>query len=510
MAEAGNLQVRVVCPTSRGRSSNGGGANTLRDRRTGHWNRLLSCKYAPTCDLALTGIGVASIFRPSNTLLEILFFAHSWLSVRSGGSLQDAGRSLGPFKLCTERRQGMKPAHAIPVVNLSRGASWLCAALLLSAIGCANPLVRSQSPDETDLPENQVKLIGDVAAPYGMTYVKIEGVALVTTLANTGSDPQPSAQRTALIAEMQTRGVPNPNKVLGGTTTSLVWVRGWLPPGVQKGDHFDVEVRTPAQSETTSLRGGWLMETRLKEMQVLGGQVRDGHLLGLAQGPLLVDPAASERTDKVLLNQARVLGGGIALKARTLGLVLKPGEKSVHTSAQIGSALNRRFHTVFNGNKQGVANPQTDELIELALHPRYKDNIPRYMRVVRSVALFETQSQQIARLQQLEKQLVDPLTAATAALRLEAVGKDGVKILLQGLASEDAEVRFYSAEALAYLDDPAGAKRWVSPRTSRRSCAFALTALSTLNDVEAYDQLRELLDVPSAETRYGDFRRCGQ
>ena len=42
-----------------------------------------------------------------------------------------------------------------------------------------------------------------------------------------------------------------------------------------------------------------------------------------------------------------------------------------------------------------------------------------------------------------------------------------------------------------------------------RNAAFrsqALTALSVMRDSAAYDQLRELLGVPSAETRYGAFR----
>src|SRR5262249_54204314 len=36
--------------------------------------------------------------------------------------------------------------------------------------------------------------------------------------------------------------------------------------------------------------------------------------------------------------------------------------------------------------------------------------------------------------------------------------------------------------------------------------AYALAALSAMDDVAAYDGLRELLDMPSNETRYGAFR----
>ena len=63
----------------------------------------------------------------------------------------------------------------------------------------------------------------------------------------------------------------------------------------------------------------------------------------------------------------------------------------------------------------------------------------------------------VDRLQLLGKKLMDPTTAAQAALELEAIGSEAIGPLKEGLASSDPEVKFYAAEALAYLDDPAGA-----------------------------------------------------
>ncbi len=100
--------------------------------------------------------------------------------------------------------------------------------------------------------------MGDFAVPFGLYPVRVEAVGLVTGLNGTGSDPAPSPQRAALLDEMQTRGVTEPNTILASGNTSLVLVQGVLRPGIQKGDHFDVEVRVPGQSETTSLRGGYL------------------------------------------------------------------------------------------------------------------------------------------------------------------------------------------------------------------------------------------------------------
>ena len=375
--------------------------------------------------------------------------------------------------------------------------------------GCMGPILRQQSP-ESLLGENSATattLISDVAHPYGMNYVKLEAVSLVTGLSGTGEDPPPTSQRAALLDEMKRREVENPNAVLASTNTALVLVRGFLRPGIQAGDRFDIEVRTPSKSETTSLRGGKLLETRLSETAVLDNQIRKGHLMAVANGAVLVDPMASP-DDPAHATQGRVLSGGVATKSRSLGLVLDHERQSIRVSQQVGKAINSRFHSFVEGQQRGAATPKTDEFIELELHPRYKDNVGRYMRVVRNIALAEQPLQLQNRLQLLRNQLLDPVTSATAALRLEAIGnEEAIGILQQGIAQDDAEVRFYSAEALAYLDHTSA----VDPlaQAAREEPAFrvhALAALSAMDDGAAYDALRSLLEVKSAETRYGAFR----
>jgi len=383
-----------------------------------------------------------------------------------------------------------------------------CVLMIFGACSCWDGQTwRSQSPDELEEDRSKTRVVGDMAVPFGLFPVKIEAVGLVTGLPGTGSDPAPSPQRAALLAEMQTRGVTAPNTVLASKNTALVLIRAVLRPGIQKGDHFDLEVRIPSRSETTSLRGGWLLETRLKELAILGNQVRDGHVLGIAQGPVLVDPSADIKEDRVLSGRGRILGGGMATKSRSMGLVLKPEYQNVLNSSRIANAVNKRFHTFQNGLKVGVAKAKTEEYVDLAVHPRYKDNIRRYVQVVRAVALRESAAERVTRLKLLEKQLFDPVTAGAAARQLEAVGHQGIEVLSKGILSKDREVRFYSAEALAYLDQTKAAEPLAeAAREEPAFRVFALTALSAMDDFTAYDELRKLLNGSSAETRYGAFR----
>jgi len=391
-----------------------------------------------------------------------------------------------------------------------RSRLWAFLGGVLVLCGCSSwnaGAVRSQSPEEPARDHAGTPLVGELAVPYGLFPVTVENVGLVTGLRGTGCDPQPSPQRQALLSEMQTRGVVAPNTVLASGNASLVLIRGVLRPGIQKGDRFDVEVRVPSRSETSSLRGGYLLETRLREMAVLDNAIHEGHLLALASGPLLVDPAANAKTDPVLLGRGRILGGGVCLKSRPLALVLKPDQQSVLNSSRVETAVNKRFYTVNKGVHTGVAKAKTDQYVELVVHPRYKDNIERFVQVARSIALRETEPERIERMERLRKELLDPATAAKAALQLEAIGQPGAEVLRQGLQSGDAEVRFRSAEALAYLDDPSAAEPLAeAARSDSAFRVFALAALAGMNDFAAAEQLHSLLVVPSAETRYGAFR----
>ena len=54
------------------------------------------------------------------------------------------------------------------------------------------------------------------------------------------------------------------------------------------------------------------------------------------------------------------------------------------------------------------------------------------------------------------KELLDPKTAGVAALKLEGLGPTTVDALKEGLKSPHDQVKFFSAEALAYLNDTAG------------------------------------------------------
>ena len=105
------------------------------------------------------------------------------------------------------------------------------------------------------------------------------------------------------------------------------------------------------------------------------------------------------------------------------------------------------------------------------------------------------------------RQLLDPATTITAALRLEALGPQSIPALKVGLHSDVPLVRFAAAEALAYLGSPScGEELGKQVAEQPFVQAFALTALASLNEAVCRVKLQELLTAPSPETRYGAFR----
>ncbi len=391
--------------------------------------------------------------------------------------------------------------------------AWLWVITFTTLVGCTSTLFHASSTksgidlEELESDDSQnVRLVRDFVMPWGTNYVVLEGVALATGLSGNGSDPPPSGQRASLLSEMQTHDVRNPNFVLASADTSLVLVRTILPPGVQKGDRLDVEVRVPARSETRSLEGGWLMQTRLREVAVLNDSLRTGRISALAEGPVTIDSVFSDSEDKVRDVRGSVLGGAVSTTSRPLGLVVRSENHSIRTASLIGAAINARFFSHDRGIKRGVAIPKRDNFIELDIHPRYKHNLARYMRVIRALAVNESATERVERLELLERQLLEPATAAPAALQLEAIGREGIRLLHLGVRAEDPEVRFYAAEALGYLDDAAAAEPL--GEIARNEPAFrwhAIAALSAMDHISAHDELSKLLHVSSAETRYAAF-----
>lgn len=384
---------------------------------------------------------------------------------------------------------------------------------------------RSQSPEkdeDDDFGEAGTKvktpLVGDYTTFSGLHGVVLQGVGLVVGLNGTGGDPPPGAYREALLDDLKRREIRRPNELISSQDTAMVVVTAILPPLIHKGEHFDVEVRVEGEG-ARSLNGGYLMETILSETAIVAGQGQmKGHAVAKAKGPVLVSTGEGRNEDKAgVLLRGKVLGGARCLIDRDMSIYLKSDFRNFRNVTRISDRIGQRF---FSYNEHGTREPlskaQTDQRINLKVHPRYKENDARYRNVIAHIAFRETPVEQRVRMQRLERELLTPEKSERAALQLEAIGNDAIPILKSGIKSTHLECRFHSAVALAYLEDSDGLDVLKEAALKERAFrVFCFAAMSALDDPRAHIVLRELMsaqpvenkkEYDSAETRYGAFR----
>lgn len=386
--------------------------------------------------------------------------------------------------------------------------------LLIAAVGCQSILQREDSKSSltalSDANAGTTQYIGSVAAFWGLDFGKLEGVGLVTELRGTGSNPPPSGQRDYLIDELKTHPeIENAMSLVSSPDTSMVLVKGLVPPGAKKGDRFDLEVVLPPKPrlETTSLKYGFLFKTRMRPMVVLGNSVKKGAVSGQGRGSVLVNSLFEPRKDSENELRGVILGGGVVLDDRTLGLSIRTEDNPIRKATSMSRAINDRFTTITRDGRTGVATPKSDKVIELSVPENYRLNIGRYSQVIAQIAFDEPPQARVNRLEQLGRELNQPVTCRDAALRLEAIGLEGVPALRRGLLNSDPEIRFQSAEALAYLGESDGIDTLLEAASnSPKSRWHAMTALSASKSPQAAEALLGLMSVDSAETRYGAFR----
>ena len=353
-------------------------------------------------------------------------------------------------------------------------------------------------------------LLSEYISVQGNHLVVLRGVGLVTGLDGTGDDPAPSSLRSALQNEMNRRGIKNPSQILASKNTSLVVVTAYLPAMVREGQRFDVRVAVPPSSKTTSLKGGWLLETRLFEEQNVDGQSMKGHEYGVAGGAILTETGIKRDPGAISgeLRRGTIPGGALSKTDRNLQIVLRSDKRGFRNSKRIAGAVAERFHDYNRyGQRNALAEAKTDTMIERKMHKRYRNNFPRYQQVIRSIAFNETDVARRMRMETLEESILNPATALQSSLQMEAIGDASIPFLKRAMNSDNFEVRFHAAQSLAYLGDGTGVavlKQAVEEQPALR--VYSLAALSVVDDADAVMALRDLMNADQLETRYGAFK----
>lgn len=371
----------------------------------------------------------------------------------------------------------------------------IAGAAMIAGADKPGPKMTSAMPKANDT-------VGDWAIVIGKQTQKVEGVGLVVGLNGTGSDPEAGVFREELLNQMRKANVDSPASILASPNTSLVIVRATIPAGISPADPLDVSVELTPNSGTTSLEGGYLMRTTLREVLMTGSDIKEGFSLATAYGPIMVGDEKNPKNPKT----GRVPGGARVKKEVPFRLALKEKHQSIRSSAMLQEVINRRFALKIGPESRGVATAKSDEFLELKVPQVYHQNQARFFQVVKLLPIVDREEIRAARLAQWRDDLKNPKLAGVAALRLEGLGPAGVEILEEALKSKDLESRFFAAEALAYLQKESGVE--VLKEAAMKSPelrAFALAGLAAADQPAAMMALRTLMSNADPVIRYGAF-----
>ena len=387
--------------------------------------------------------------------------------------------------------------RTVPRRTWAHGALAAIMALALAQMGAGPPKKKKEG-----LPPKVQETVGDLSFVVSRGETKVEGVGLVVGLDNTGVDAPSSWYRKQLVDEMSKAGVEKAEKFLTNPQVSMVIVRLTIPVGVNSTDRLDVQVEVPPACGTTSLAGGYLMMTRLREVLLAGGSPKESFDVAFAQGPVMIGTPAKPNDPKV----GRVLGGGKVKKEYPFTLVIKQNRESFRTSKMLETVVNERFHEFDNGHQKGVATAKTPSYLVLNIPKLYHQNQEHFFRVAQLLPMLDSPDLRTRRIAVWSKELLDPKTTGVAAMKLEGVGPEGIEPLKSGLKSPNEQVRFFAAESLAYLNDVSGVEALGDTAIHQKQFrAFALAALAAMDQPASHLKLRKLMDEPEIELRYGAF-----
>jgi hypothetical protein len=426
-------------------------------------------------------------------------------------------------------------------------AGLVAGAVLLGLTGCQSLTPRAQSPEEEaparyDLLK-QVRTVGDVTEVANVAPIQISGVGLVTGLDGTGGGTPPGTYTTMLEQQLLKQRQHGVKELLQSPNNAVVLITALIPPGGRKGDPIDIQVTLPQGSKVTSLRGGYLQQTVLRNYdskkhinpQYQGNDtLLPGHILAVARGPVLVGMGEGDAAAK--LRRGVIWEGGVSLIDRPFYLVLKNDQKFAAVANavaerinlmfpddarkreevlrnkrllmldEVTSQINEKFRPVL-AQKSETARAVNREVVYAQVPHTYRLNPERYLRIARLIPLRESPESQGKYHRLLEEMLTQSKHTVGAALRLEALGRDSVPVLEKALKNPNVLVRFSAAEALAYLGSTAGVEELARLSDQYDALrAYGLTAMATVNESICKIKLEELLDSPCPDMRYGAFK----
>ena len=367
--------------------------------------------------------------------------------------------------------------------------------------GCEEP----SGKVELGVPAPEVNLgatIGSLVEVFSIDTIGVEGYGLVDRLNGTGSSECPPSIRTYLTQYIL-KYLPDydVDEYINSLDTAVVRIEGRMPISAAK-QYFDVRVSALPGTQTTSLEGGWLYGADLKEAGNFGMMVKS---LAKAKGAVYIDRLGDSTGDQ---RSGYILAGGQVLDTYKINLVLR--RPDYQTANLIRNKLNERFGS-------GTAKAISADRVELVVPPEYVEQRERFISIVKSIYLMDSEELQNKRISTFIRKLAVSPEKQHSEIMLESIGNASLGKLSALLNSSGEEIRFRAGRCMLNLGSDKGLEvlREIAVDSSssyRLDALEAITAAAGRNDatsiarnllkegdfdirLAAYEQLRRLEDI---------------
>lgn len=317
----------------------------------------------------------------------------------------------------------------------------LLAPVVFFLTSCAS----SQQQNAASSPSNAVmdSTVADLARVVESPALPVRGFGIVAGLFGTGSAECPVELRQELEKfiwqQIPQAGAISPRRFIESLDTAVVEVVGVIPAMASAGQSFDIIVRPLSQTQTTSLSGGHLYTTDLKEMSRYTQFNQFANTIARAQGPIYTDRNAQPGQPAWY-----VLGGGYPITNTNISLLLNAPD--FLAAGTIRNRINERF-----GLKTANAISAGELLITIPAAYQY-DKL-RFLSLIYQLYLAEQPALKSKRIETMVGQLQTASDKFIAEVSLEAIGRPALDQLSPLLKSEDAAVRFHAARCMANIGD---------------------------------------------------------
>jgi hypothetical protein len=292
-------------------------------------------------------------------------------------------------------------------------------------------------------------------------------------------------------------------------------VDGYLPPGVRRGQNFDVQVSALSDSHTSSLAGGDLYET---ELRILGANPADPggsvNVHARAEGPIFVNPAyaldpkASENpAARRSLRAGVVMSGARSLDDRPISLRLRA--PSLRLSRFIENRIDSRFQEI---RPDVVSAAQDEGVINFFVPASYQGDYEHFAGVVTHLYLNAAPEFSAAKAKELADEALKPdAPLMDISYCWEALGKTSLPVIVERalMSHPNQDIAYAAARAAAFLGDASAPQALVqiARANGHKFQINAIQVLGALTPSPAINEmLRPLLNSPETLVRLEAYK----